>query len=74
VLGYVGLECLVLPQLGEADITTTLGTYGHLYPDDLDALADALDDTYRHAVAGKARPLRALEVVPIDKGKRRTAP
>ena len=32
-------------QLGHATASITLDTYGHLFPDELDALADRLEDT-----------------------------
>lgn len=46
-------------QLGHATATMTLDLYGHLYDDDLDALADALDRRIAHSVAPPPRPQRA---------------
>jgi integrase-like protein len=36
-------------HLGHASITTTLDRYGHLFPDDMDQLADGLEATYQAA-------------------------
>jgi integrase len=46
-------------QLGHASATMTLDLYGHLYDDDLDALADALDRRLADSPAPPARPERA---------------
>jgi hypothetical protein len=46
-------------QLGHATATMTLGLYGHLCDDDLDALADALDRRIAAAPAPPARPERS---------------
>jgi len=46
-------------QLGHATATMTLDLYGHLYDDDLDALADALDRRLAHSLAPPSRPQRA---------------
>ena len=50
----------VQKQLGHATASITLDTYGHLFPDELDALADAL--------AALARTQRGPAVVPIREG------
>ncbi len=46
-------------QLGHATATMTLDLYGHLYDDDLNELADALDRRLAAAPAPPARPERA---------------
>ena len=46
-------------QLGHASATMTLDLYGHLYDDDLDALADALDRKLAESLAPPVRPDRA---------------
>lgn len=46
-------------QLGHASATMTLDLYGHLYDDDLDALAEALDRRLADSPAPPARPQRA---------------
>lgn len=53
--------------LGHASATITLDRYSHLYQDDLEALADRLDERYRDADAAPVRP-RALsaEVVSLS--------
>ena len=38
-------------QLGHATASITLDTYGHLFPDELDALADRLEDARADALA-----------------------
>ena len=49
--------------LGHKTATMTLDRYGHLYPDDLSAVADALDVGARSAAAS-LRPLRDTNVSP----------
>jgi hypothetical protein len=48
--------------------TITLDTYGHLFPDELDALAGRLEDARSEALATLARTQRGPAVVPIRKG------
>ncbi|CAN5235386.1 site-specific integrase [soil metagenome] len=43
-------------QLGHSSLQVTWDTYGHLYPDDLDALGVALDEAHQHARAASVRP------------------
>jgi len=50
-------------QLGHASAAMTLDLYGHLYDDDLEALADALDERYAAARAAHTRPKSGGEVV-----------
>jgi integrase len=47
-------------QLGHATASITLDTYGHLFPDELDALAERLEDLRARALATR----RAAEVSP----------
>jgi hypothetical protein len=42
-------------QLGRASATVTLDRYGHLFPDELQQLADRLQDAYAAATADPAR-------------------
>ena len=42
-------------HLGHSSATVTLDRYGHLYPDDLDALSDALERRRAGALAGQPR-------------------
>ncbi len=52
-------------QLGHASAAMTLDLYGHLYEDDLDTLADALDRRYAAATApAHTRAERALDDSP----------
>jgi integrase len=45
----------VQAQLGHASATVTLDRYGHLFPDDLQQLADRLQDAYAQAITDPAR-------------------
>jgi len=51
-------------QLGHASATMTLDLYGHLYDDDLDALADALDRKLAESPAPPMRPDRTRQAAP----------
>ena len=42
--------------------------YGHLFPDELDALAGRLEDARTEALAALARTQRGPAVVPIREG------
>jgi integrase len=42
----------VQKELGHATASITLDTYGHLFPDELDALADRLEDARTDAYPG----------------------
>jgi integrase len=58
----------VQKQLGHATASITLDTYGHLFPDELDALAGRMEDARAEALASLARTQRGPAVVPIRKG------
>jgi hypothetical protein len=64
-------------QLGHASATMTLDLYGHLYDDDLDALADALDRKLAESPAPPGRPERAPggagQVVPLPSARPETS-
>jgi len=55
----------VQKQLGHATASITLDTYGHLFPDELEALAGRLEDARAKALAGLARTRRGPAVVPL---------
>ena len=55
-------------QLGHATASITLDTYGHLFPDELDALAGRLEDARAEALTSLARTQRGPAVVPIREG------
>jgi hypothetical protein len=57
----------VQKQLGHATASITLDTYGHLFPDELDVLADRLEDARTDALATLARTRHGPQVVPIEK-------
>jgi integrase len=58
----------VQKQLGHATASITLDVYGHLFPDELDALAGRLEDARTEALASLARTQRGPAVVPIREG------
>jgi integrase len=55
-------------QLGHATASITLDVYGHLFPDELDALAGRLADARTDALATLARTQRGPAVVPLREG------
>jgi integrase len=57
----------VQKQLGHATASITLDTYGHLFPDELDALADRLEDARADALTTLARTRHGPQVVPLEK-------
>jgi integrase len=57
----------VQKQLGHATASITLDTYGHLFPDELDALAGRLEDARTDALATLARTRHGPQVVPLEK-------
>jgi integrase len=59
----------VQKQLGHATASITLDTYGHLFPDELDALADRLEDARTDALATLARTRHGPQVVPLEKSQ-----
>jgi integrase len=61
----------VQKQLGHATASITLDTYGHLFPDELDALAGRLEDLHDRALAARAAelwPHGGPDVVPLREG------
>lgn len=52
-------------SLGHASAAITLDRYSHLYDDDLEALADALDERFAEADAAQVRPRRDAAVVEL---------
>lgn len=52
-------------HLGHSSITVTMDLYGHLFPDDKDRLAVALEDTWRAARENPAASVRPAEVVEL---------
>ena len=55
-------------QLGHATASITLDTYGHLFPDELEALAGRLEDARADALAALARTRRGPAVVSLREG------
>ena len=57
----------VQSQLGHASATMTLDRYGHLWPDELDALSDALDTVAARLPADSVRtPIRDSQVLALE--------
>jgi integrase len=54
--------------LGHKSAVMTLDRYGHLWPDELDDLAERLDGARAAVVAPSTRPIGGPTVVPIRKG------
>jgi integrase len=57
-------------RLGHASITTTLNTYGHLFPSLDTELAERLDGVRADALAARLRHAEETRVVPIEAAKR----
>jgi hypothetical protein len=55
-------------ELGRATAGITLDTYGHLFPDELDALAGRLEDVRAEALASLARTQHGPALVPLREG------
>ncbi len=55
-------------QLGHATASITLDVYGHLFPDELDALAGRLEDARADALAILAGIQRGPAIVPLREG------
>ena len=58
---------IVQAMLGHRSATQTLDRYGHLYPSDLDALAERLDRAHAAAAAAELWPQRGPPVVQLSK-------
>jgi site-specific recombinase XerD len=58
----------VSTTLGHKSAAMTLDRYGHLWPDDLDALAERLDQAHAAAISPELSPQRRPEVVQMRKG------
>jgi hypothetical protein len=56
--------------MGHASITTTLNTYGHLFPSLDVELADRLEHVRADALAARVRHAEVQRVVPIEAAKR----
>jgi hypothetical protein len=62
---YVSIEGASRPRkpptiLGHSTIAVTMDRYGHLFPDELDRLADGLDVAYRTAFASSVSQSAAV--------------
>ena len=58
---------IVQAMLGHRSATQTLDRYGHLYPSDLDALAERLDRAHAAAMAADVWPQGGPDVVQLRK-------
>jgi hypothetical protein len=57
-----------MAQLDHASATVTLDRYGHLFPDELQQLADRLQDAYTDAVTDPAWTKHAESMLRQSKG------
>jgi hypothetical protein len=64
----IGAANAAIAQLGHATASITLDTYGHLFPDELDALAGRLEGARTEALANLTRTQCKPAVVPIREG------
>jgi integrase len=55
----------VMEHLGHSSITVTMDRYGHLFPSDMEALAEALGAARGRALAAQPRPSRGPRVVEL---------
>jgi integrase len=53
----------VQAHLGHSTIAVTFDRYGHLFPDELDRLAEAMDYVFRESLAASARPGGGLGII-----------
>lgn len=61
---------VVQSQIGHRSATTTLDCYGHLFPDDLDVLADALERMRSVPPADSLRtPAASVAMLPLLQGR-----
>jgi hypothetical protein len=54
-------------------IAVTFDRYGHLFRDDMDRLAEAMDDVFRGSFAASVRPGRGLSTIAEQKEMKETA-
>jgi hypothetical protein len=55
-------------QLGHATASITLDVYGHLFPDELEALAGRLEDARAETLASHVQTQRGPAIVPLREG------
>jgi len=60
---------VVQTMLGHKSATMTLDLYGHLFPDQLDEVVNALDAAAR-TVPGVAQLLRSAQIVDLDSARK----
>jgi integrase len=53
----------VQAHLGHSSIAVTFDRYGHLFPDELDRLAEEMDAVFRESSAASVRPARGLGTI-----------
>ena len=56
-------------HLGHSSIQVTFDRYGHLFPEDLEDLADRLDEARESALADHTRTKRGPEVLELPHGR-----
>ncbi len=55
----------VQKQLGHKSAAITLDVYGHLWPDEIERLAERMDEAHEAAIEALARPQRGPAVAPL---------
>jgi integrase len=63
----------VQAHLGHSSIAVTFDRYGHLFPDELDQLAEAMDGVFRESSAAPVRPGRGLAIMAGPSATQETA-
>lgn len=65
---------VIQQHLGHSSITVTMDRYGHLFPDDMDRLADELNNVYSRSLAAPSRPRPVSAVESVEGSRDRNAP
>jgi hypothetical protein len=60
----------VQAQLGHATASITLDTYGHLFPSEMEGLADRLEQARADALGNRVQTPRGRTVVPLSETAR----
>jgi integrase len=68
-----GYPKAVQAHLGHSSIAVTIDRYGHLFPDELDRLAEVMDDVFRKSLAASLRPERGPAIIEGARENRETA-
>jgi len=64
---------MIQHHLGHSSITVTLERYGHLFPSDVDAMADRLDETFLSTQSNQRATREQPELIPFPLNSRKGA-